>query len=38
MSLFDLYTTKVIETMKNDKTSVYNKVRLQFIGRHILWY
>ena len=36
MSLFDLYTTKVIETMKSDKQSVYNKVRLQFIGRHIL--
>ncbi|KNB45016.1 decaprenylcistransferase [Blastocystis sp. subtype 4] len=36
MSLFALYTDEVIKTMKNDKESIYNQVRLRFIGRHIL--
>ena len=36
MSLFSLYTDEVIKTMENDKESIYNQVRLRFIGRHIL--
>lgn len=36
MNLFTFYTDKVIETMENDHKSIYNKVQLRFIGRHIL--
>ena len=36
MNLFTFYTDKVIETMENDHESIYNKVQLRFIGRHIL--
>ena len=36
MSLFAKYTSQVIEQMGTDTQSVFNKVRLRFIGRHIL--
>lgn len=36
MSLFGMYTDQVVEQMQVDKDSVYNRIRLHFVGRHIL--
>lgn len=40
MELFSFYTNEVMESMDKETDSIYNQVKLQFIGRHILslWY